>query len=490
MSGRRSIVSEDPASLELDREHMLALGQWAVAHITEHIEALADAPACGDMDAAALCRQLVEPPPEQGVDDWQQLLSQLMEEWVPRSYNTAGPGYLAYVPGGGLFPSAIADFIADGVNRYTGVWNASPALLQLEANVLEWFRSWMGFPDTARGVLTTGGSMATLGAIVTAREHHLGTRLRDGVLYASTQAHHCVAKAAKMAGILSDRVRAIPVDEEQRLRIDALENAIRLDRASGLLPFAVASAAGTVNTGAIDPLADVAELCEREGLWHHVDGAYGGFFHLCDELKPSLVGLSRADSLALDPHKGLFLPYGTGALLVRNGELLRAAHAVSAEYLPPTAREEVYDPCQLGPELSRDYRGLRVWLPLKLFGAARFRAALSEKRALALEAAEQLEQVPGIRVVRKPDLSLFAFALEPHGSDLVQQNAATEALLEGVLARNRVMLTGTAIDAAAGQRRFVARMCVLCFRTRRRHVEHAVEDIALSARAILNARSS
>ena len=181
----------------------------------------------------------------------------------------------------------------------------------------------------------------------------------------------------------------------------------------GLRPFLVVSTAGTTNTGAVDPLEAIADLCESTGLWHHVDGAYGAFFHLVEPLRPLLAGLPRADSLSLDPHKGLFLPYGTGALLVRDGSALRAVHGVHASYLPPAVDDEFYDPAQHGPELSRGFPGLRVWLTIKTFGAARLRAAIAEKRALAVAAADRLAHEPGIALVAPPQLSLFAFRLEP-----------------------------------------------------------------------------
>src|SRR5439155_17964584 len=197
---------------------------------------------------------------------------------VPRSFTTIGPGYLAYIPGGGLFPAALADFISNTTNRFTGVWMAAPALVQLEANALDWLRAWMDFPETARGLFTTGGSMATFNAIVCARERYLGPDIRPGVLYASDQAHYSVIKAAKLAGIMPDRVRSIASDERYRLRIDALTDAVAADRRAGLKPFAVVSSAGTTTTGAVDPLDEIARVCEREPMWHHVDGAYGAFF--------------------------------------------------------------------------------------------------------------------------------------------------------------------------------------------------------------------
>ncbi len=466
----------DFADLECDAHELERSGRAVLARLVAHVASLGEQPACGDVEAEALCRALVEGPPEQGTP-LQSLLEPFFDEWVGRSFGTAGPGYLAFIPGGGLWASALAEFIAAGTNRYTGVWRAAPALVQLEANVLSWFAQWMGFPPSARGLLTSGGSLANFSAIVTARERLLGEHLRQGVLYTSSHAHMCIGKSARLAGILPDRVRALPVDGRYRLRLDALADAIAADRAAGLRPFMVASSAGTTNTGAVDPLDAIADLCAREGLWHHVDGAYGAFFHVVPELRPLLAGLPRADSLALDPHKGLFLPYGTGALLVRDGEALRAAHAATAGYLPPPpAGDEHYDPSQYGPELSRGYRGLRVWLPLKLHGVQRFRAAIAEKRALALLAAERLAQVPGLVLDAPPQLSLLAFHLGLPGAARAAENEATRRLVEGVNARGRVMITGCTVDE-----RFLARICVLSFRTRRDRVEAAIEDIAAEA---------
>jgi aromatic-L-amino-acid decarboxylase len=457
---------------------MLAMGQDALGRVVEHIASLPDQPAVGDVLAEDLCRALREPAPEHGTA-LEELLDRLFGDWIPRSFNSAGPGYLAYIPAGGIFPAALADLIAGATNRYTGVWRAAPALVQLEANVLDWFRDWMGLPSTTRGLFTTGGSMSIFNAILCARERLLGPEIRSGVLYTSTQAHASVLKSARLAGILSDQVRMVPVDEQFRMQVDALGSEIDRDRRRGRRPFLVVSTAGTTNTGAVDPLDQIADLCSRAGLWHHVDGAYGAFFHMVESLRPLLAGLPRADSLTLDPHKGLFLPYGTGALLVRDGSALRAVHGVHASYMPAAVDEEFYDPAQYGPELSRGFPGLRVWLAIKTFGAARFRAAIAEKRDLAVAAAERLARESGIALVARPQLSLFAFRLEPPDLAPVTADEATRRLLERVNARGRVFLTGCTVDG-----RFLARLCVLSFRTRRRHVEAAVDQIIEEAARI------
>jgi aromatic-L-amino-acid decarboxylase len=338
----------------------------------------------------------------------------------------------------------------------------------------------MQFPANARGLFTTGGSMAMFNAIACAREALLGAEIRRGTLYVSSQTHHCVAKAAKLAGIAHDRVRVIDVGADFRMRVDHLQRAIATDRAAGLTPFMVFSTAGTTNTGAVDPIDAVADIAEREQLWHHVDGAYGGFFHMVPELRPLLSGLSRADSLTLDPHKGLFMPYGTGALLVRDGKLLRALHASTAGYLPDN-QNEFYDPAQYGPDLSRGFPGLRIWLTLKFFGAARYRAALAEKRELAVWAAGQIAEIPGIVMDAMPQLSLFAFHLEsPALATMAAQNAATRALMDRVTARGQVMLTGASVGD-----RFLGRVCVLSFRTRRAQMETCIRHVAEETAALL-----
>ena len=325
--------------------------------------------------------------------------------------------------------------------------------------------------------------MATFNAILCARERLLGADIRRGVLYASDQAHHSVLKSAKMAGIMPDRVRAIQTDGRYRLRAGALAEAIAEDRRRGLMPFAVVSNAGTTNTGAVDPLDDVADLCERESLWHHIDGAYGAFFYLWDELRPVLHGLSRADSLTLDPHKGMFLPYGTGALLVRDGAALRAAHEATAAYLPSMPHpDDFYDPSQHGPELSRGFPGLRVWLSVKLFGAAAFRAAIAEKRRLALDAWRRIAALPHIVIDAPPELSLFAFHVTWPGANRAEEDAATVALVENTTRRGRVMLTGCTAHG-----RFLGRVCVLSFRTHQQHIDYLLEDLTASLREVVPA---
>jgi aromatic-L-amino-acid/L-tryptophan decarboxylase len=467
-------MTRPPVDLEFTTTQMRSMAEAVMTRCIDHIATLPNQPACGDVDAERvgdLCRSLREPAPEHGAPI-EPLLDRLFGEWIPRSFTAPGPGYLAFIPGGGLYPAALAGFIADVTNRFTGVWQAAPALVQLEANALDWLREWMGFPRETRGLFTSGGSMATFNAIVCARERFLGPDIRRGVLYTSDQAHHSILKSAKLAGIMPDRVRVVESDDRFRLRVDRLADAIAHDRRSGLTPFAVVSTAGTTNTGAVDPIDAIADCCASEHLWHHIDGAYGAFFYLVDELRGTLEGLPRADSLTLDPHKGMFLPYGTGALLVRDGTALRAAHEATAAYLPATPHpDEFYDPSQHSPELSRGYPGLRVWLTMKLFGTQSFRAAIAEKRALAVDAARRVASLPGIVMDAEPELSLFAFHVTRPGASLDVENAMTQALMERTTARGRVMVTG-----ATAHERYLGRVCVLSFRTHQDRIDALVED--------------
>ncbi len=387
--------------LEPSPDEMRAMLAEASRLVLEHIAALPEQPASYDTDGRAEARALVERLPEQATD-FASLMRVIFEEAIPTSFNTAGPGYLAYIPGGGVFPAAVADLIANGINRYVGVWVAAPALVQLELNVVRWLCEILGYGPGSGGILTSGGSLANFTAIVTARRERLPEAFWSGTIYTSDQTHHSVRKAAVLAGFPEANVREIPTNDAFEIRVDALGRRITEDRTAGLEPFLIVGSAGTTNTGAVDPLAELADLAELEGLWLHVDGAYGAPFMLTERGREAMAGISRADSVTLDPHKGLFLPYGTGALLVRDETSLRRAHATFADYMPVMQHDSDFvDFCDVSPELSRDFRGLRAWLPIKLFGIDAFRAALDEKMDLARWAAERLREIPDMEIVAR-----------------------------------------------------------------------------------------
>ncbi|HEV8231871.1 MAG TPA: aminotransferase class I/II-fold pyridoxal phosphate-dependent enzyme, partial [Thermoanaerobaculia bacterium] len=447
--------------------------------VVEYVESLPRQPAADTDGGAELARSLVEPLPEEG-RAYDELLDLVFEKVVRKGFGTAGPGYLAYIPGGGILHSAVADFVAAAVNRYVGVFAAAPGLAQIEANVVRWFCDIVGYRESARGFLTTGGSLANFSALVTARRERLGEDFLEGVLYASDQTHHSVDKAAMLAGFPAASVRTVPSDEKFRLRIDLLERAVSDDRAAGRRPFFVVGNAGTTNTGAVDDLEALADFCARERLWLHVDAAYGGFFLLTEEGRKTLKGISRSDSVVLDPHKSLFLPYGTGSLLVRDGDALRRAHALSADYMPTMQEDpDLVDFNLLSPELSRDWRGLRVWLPIKMHGIGPFRRNLREKLELTRWAADELRKISGIEILAEPQLSIVAFRLNLPNLDDGAANALNRRVLAAINARKRVYLTGTMLGT-----RFALRICVLSFRTHIDRMREAIEDIRTAAQEV------
>ncbi len=468
--------------LDLSGDEFRAMVEHATDEIVRHVASLPTQTMHATGGGKQLARSLREGLPEAGAN-YEELITQVVRRIVPRSFNCASPGYLGYVPGGGLLHSAVADLVASAVNRFVGVWVAAPGLAQLESNVVQWFAEIVGYgkDPSPGGLLTTGGSMANLIAIVTARENLLGEDFGRAVIYVSDQAHHSIAKAARFAGFRRDQVSVVPSDERFRMDTRALAERIEADVVNGKTPCMIVASAGTTNTGAIDDLPQIADLARARKLWLHVDGAYGGFFALTTRGKKALVGLERADSITLDPHKSLFLPYGTGALVVRSNETLRHAHAMQASYLPPMQSDDHFtDFCDLGPELSRDFRGLRVWLPLKMHGAGVFREALDEKMNLAALACEAIRAMPNIEIVAEPELSLFAFRVGPRkgltGADL---DALNRRVLKKVNGRQRVFLTGTVLRGA-----FVLRACVLSFRTHADRIEMFLDDLRNALAAV------
>lgn len=435
-----------------------------------------------DLEVAAALREPIMP--ERG-EPYEALLTDLFERIIPASMDTTAPGHMAYVPGGGIFLAAVAELIASATNRQTAFASAAPGLAQLETNVVSWFCRMLGLPATAGGLLTSGGSIANLTALVAAREALLSDDHRRGVLYLSDEAHHSVRKAAMIAGLPDGHVRALPSDAGFRLRAETLEEAIRRDRAAGLVPFLVVATAGTTGTGAVDDLAALATVASREGLWLHVDAAYGGFFALTGRGRDVLAGIERADSVTLDPHKSLFLPFGTGCLVVRDRRALSRTFARRGAYLQPDPAADLLDVCDLGPELTRPARGLRVWLPLKMHGAAAFRDTLDEKLDLARRAADSLRRLPNLEIVTEPTLSLFCFRGRPDRLRGAELDAFNRQLLARINDRRRVELSGTMTREG-----YVLRMCVLGFRTRAAEVDAAVEDVAESLRELLSSSRS
>ena len=459
-----------PFPLDPPREHLLAMGESALRYAVDFVSTVADRSAHAGTDYDAAARAHREPPPEVG-GEFEPLLG-LMDAIVANSANNAGPGFLAFVPGGGLFASSLADLLSTSIDRFVNLWGEAPVAAQVEANVVRWLCDLFGYGTDARGVLTSGGSMANFSAIVTARKDKLPEDFLKGSLYVSEHVHASVTKAAMLAGFPVRHVRSVPTDPSLRMDVEALERAIAVDRASGLAPFCVVASAGTTNTGAVDPIDAIADVAEREGLWLHVDGAYGGFFQLTDRGRERFRGIERADSITLDPHKGMFLAYGTGALVVREGRKLRDAHHIGTsaylQDLPDDA--DVPNFAEYSAELSRDFRGLRVWFPLKLHGVSAFREALDEKLDLAEHLYEALKAMPELELPWQPELTVVPFRLRDADDD------ANRAFLGLINASERVYLSSTVVDG-----RFTIRACILNHRTHRDRIDECIEIVRRAA---------
>jgi len=460
--------------LDPSPEQMRAMGAAVTEALVAWIGGLADAPAVATEGALEVAQRLASAPTDGGSDDFAALLDDALEA-ARHTFEYSGPGYLAYIPGGGLYTAAVAEFLAQGLNRYVGLWQPSPAVVQLEENVTRWLCDLFAFPpETSQGVLTTGGSLANLSAVVTARHAKLGHDFLDGTYYVTNQAHGSNTKAATIAGFGPDALRIVPTDAELRMDADALEAIIAEDRAAGKRPFLVIGAAGTTNTGAVDPLDAIADVATRDGLWFHVDAAYGGFFVLTDRGRARFAGAERADSITLDPHKGLFLPYGTGGLIVRDRTTMRDAHFEGAAYLqdlPPAGDLPNYN--ELTPELSRDMRGLRVWWPLSLHGVSAFQDALDEKLDLTERAYAALEADPAIEVGWHPQLTVVAFRLRDG------DEGANRALLERINASKRVFLSSTLIGGE-----YWLRICIVSHRTHADRIDECTAIVREAAAAV------
>ncbi|MFQ5637851.1 MAG: pyridoxal phosphate-dependent decarboxylase family protein [bacterium] len=386
---------------------------------------------------------------------------QLLKDNVDRpGLNPASGGHLGYIPGGGIVHSAFGDFLADITNRYAGVFFASPGAVRMENMLLQWMASLIGYPPNSVGNLTSGGSIANLIGIVTARDaHNLNPKdIERSVIYLSGQVHHSVDKAIRIAGLQECIVRMIPLDENYRLQAGALQRMIISDKKTGLNPWLVIASAGTTDTGAVDPMQEIGEIAQAHRLWFHIDGAYGAFFILCDECRKMLRGMNTSDSIVMDPHKGLFLPYGSGAVLVKDRQKLLDAHYYMPNYLQDTiaARDEL-SPADLSPELTKHFRGLRLWLPLKLLGLKPFRAALSEKIWLARYFYEQIQKLDGFEVGPFPDLSVVTYRYVPKKGDA---NEFNRKLVQEIYKDGRVFISSTVIE-----NKFTLRLAVLAFRT-------------------------
>ncbi len=378
--------------------------------------------------------------------------------------NTASGKFMGYIPGGGVPTAAIGDFLAALTNRFSGMFYTSPGAQKIENDLIKWMCDLFGYPKTAWGTLTSGGALANLTAILAAREKVPFQNWTKHAIYMSSECHMTMDRALKIAGLESVATRKIPVDINFRMDMTALEEQMSRDAREGLRPWIVCANAGSTNLGSIDPLEEIGKLCQRHGIWFHVDAAYGGFFILTEKGRKKLRGIEFADSITLDPHKGLFQPYGVGAVIVKEKENLRQAVSMSAGYLAETESDEISQ-SDYSLELTRHFRALRVWLSLKVFGENAFATTLKEKLELIKIARAGILETPGLKlIVDEPDLSVLGF----HAIN----NDVTKKLHSEILRRGNVYLSATNVRG-----KHIIRICILSFRSHKEDVEICIDEI-------------
>lgn len=393
-----------------------------------------------------------------------------VKEMFTHGISPASGGHVGYIPGGGIYASALGDYLAAVSNEYSGMYFASPGAVNIENACIDWMKQVFGFPASAVGNLASGGSIANLIALTAARDAKgmTGERLGKAVIYLTEQVHHCIYKALRIIGLGDVEVQYVNQDDRHRMDVSALKQMVAEDRESGKEPFLVIASAGTTDTGAIDPLREVATVAKEHDLWFHVDAAYGGFFILVDSHKDKFNGIEQADSLVIDPHKGLFLPYGLGAVLVKDQEAVMKSNHYVANYMQDAIDNEFpTNPADVSPELTKHFRGLRMWLPLQIHGVEPFRACLEEKLLLTEYFRNGLRDL-GFELGPEPDLSVSYFWM-PRDTD---QNAFNQKLLQLIQQDGRVFLSSTTLDG-----KFVIRMAILAFRTRKRTIDLGLEMI-------------
>jgi glutamate/tyrosine decarboxylase-like PLP-dependent enzyme len=446
------------------------LGEFLAAH---EVDLLAQ-PLMPPIQQDAMEAILNEPLPEEG-RPLEALFQEFRDVVVPNSTNVAHPRFLPYVLSSPNGISAFADALADTLNQNCNMWTLSPAANVIEQRVITWFHELFGFPQGSGGIITSGGSMANLTALAIARDTNLAGAARAGGLqgrssplriYTSEQVHNSVDKAAVILGLGLDHVRHIPCDDELRIRIDLLKEAVAQDRREGLSPFCVVGSAGTVTTGAIDPLDALADFCEEEGLWLHLDGAYGALAVLSDRLRPQLLPAGRAHSLSLDPHKMLFTPLEAGCVLVRDSEAMHASYSFVPSYLSLESEGVFFNYAEYGPQLSRSFKALKVWWSLRAYGRKAYARTLDRLCDLAAYMGQRAEAEPELALMAPVTLNAVCVRCRNLSAG---QNARVLARLlsEDVAFLGRATVKG----------RYCLRACFMNLRTTREDVDVILDEM-------------
>ena len=469
-------VSRSPENaqhgLGMAPEAMLELARKAAELVVERIEGLPKGDAWDGDFRETLEHKLMVDPPEHGRPGVE-VLEEAARDILPYAMRLDHPKCFAFVPSAPTWPGVLADFMAAGFNINECTWLVASGASQVELVVLEWFRQWLGYPEGAGGLLTSGGSAASVDAFVAARER-AGSPDRATV-YMSDQSHSAFVRAAMIVGVRRDCIRMIPCDERFRLDMAALTAAVAEDRAAGCNPIAICANAGATATGAIDPLVAMADYCEAEDIWLHVDAAYGGFAVITGEGRKLLRGIERADSVGLDAHKWLFQPYEAGCLLVKDVRTLEEPFGVRPDFLQDTVWGANHPNfTDRGLQLSRSFRALKIWMSIQTFGMAAFRQAVAQGMEFAARAEDYVRASPVLEILNPASLGVIVFRFNPADAGLGEESleAINQRVLTGIFWEDNAF-----ISSARPKGTFALRLCIINHNTTWNDVRETLEAI-------------
>ncbi len=474
------------SDFDLSPEELRRLGHLTLEAVVAHRAELGSHPVFGKVGAGAAL--LNEPLPEEG-RPFEEVLGLVREHVLPHAFGNSHPRFFAFINATADPVGILGDFLATSMNP--NCWGGDHAAIHVEHRVVAWLAEIVGLPPQTEGIVTSGGSMANFTALAAARAAMAPWDVREEgiaatgqprlVVYASDQAHNCVDKAVDLLGLGWKQLRKVPSDDRFRMRVDRLRDAIAIDRAAGLLPAIVVGNAGTVNTGAVDPLDEIADVCEREGLWFHADGAYGGMALVSETMRPLFRGIERARSVAADPHKWLYVPFEAGATLVREPGRLSAAFRRPAEYLVHDAESPLLGPPGFndrGPELSRGFKALKIWMGLKVHGRRAYAARVERDCTLARFLADQVRERPGFELLDEPTLSIVNFRCRPAGVPEARLDALNQRVVNRLVGSGGFMLAPTVLRG-----RVSMRVCIVNFRTTESDLVALLDEAELAVRS-------
>lgn len=491
-----SLTDVRDSTLEIDDESLRALSQSFADLVAGYLAGIRDRRIFPDTSGVAIANQFAADPPLES-EPLARIISDC-DRLIANSRHNGHPRFFGYVASPSTPIGAFADLLASALDAAVTSWRSAPAPTEVERTVVQWLGSLIGFDEKAQGLLTSGGSMANLIAVFIAQrartdfdiaQKGLRGTTTPVILYASDQVHLSITKAVDILGLGKENVRLLPADNDFRFDVRELRSAIQQDRESGLKPFCVVGSAGTAATGAVDPLTELAEIARENDLWFHVDGAYGAPAAMVDHCRQMFAGMEFADSVSLDPHKWLYTPIDCGCLLVHDFNAARRAFASDADYIKvhEIDETETFAFWDYGPELSRRFRALKVWLTLKYYGAIRLAAAIGDDIRLAQYMAERVAADPDLELLAPVQLSICCFRYVPQRlrANLDRDDVASELDRINERIMHRVQRGGRAyLSNAKLHGRFALRACIINFRTTRADIDLTLDTVREAAREL------